>query len=79
MVPRWVYLTGCRRSGELAEYVAESDTEAGRGHGLDVSSPEAWFDSVKVYTMRVARTIVAGGDPGVPPTRTAAEREESIA
>lgn len=70
MVPRWLYLTGSRWSGELAEYMAEADTETGRAAGIDVSSPEAWFDSVKVYLDQVARAIEAGGDPGVPPARS---------
>lgn len=67
MVPRFVYLTGTRWSGELAEYMAQGDTPAGRAAGIDVSSPEAWFDSVKLYLDGVARKIVAGGDPGIPP------------
>lgn len=67
MVPRFVYLTGTRWSGELAEYMAQGDTPAGRAAGIDVSSPEAWFGSVKIYLGAVALNIVAGGDPGIPP------------
>lgn len=49
MVPRWLYLAGTRWSGELAEYMAEADTASGRVAGIDNSSPEAWFDTVKLY------------------------------
>lgn len=73
MVPRFFYLTGCRWSGELAEYMAHADTPAGRAAGIDVSSPEAWFDSVKIYLGAVGLNIVAGGDPGIPPGAGAEE------
>ena len=70
MMPRWIYLTGTRWSGELAEYMAEGDTAAGRAVGVDVSSAEAWFESVKAHLDTLAVKIVAGGDPGIPPTRS---------
>lgn len=70
MMPRWLYLTLTRWTGELEEYMAEADTLAGRKAEISIESPEAWFDSVKSYLSTVAETIVAGGDPGVPPTRT---------
>ncbi len=67
MMPQWLYLTLTRWTGELEEYMAEADTPAGREQNISIESPEAWFDSVKAY---LEMGIVAGGDPGVPPTRS---------
>lgn len=72
MMPRWLYLTLTRWTGELKEYMAEADTPAGREQNISIESPEAWFDSVKEYLDKTAQRILAGGDPGVPPTRSEA-------
>ena len=70
LMPRWLYITLTRWTGELEEYMAEADTPAGRKAGISIESPEAWFDSVKAHLDVVAKRIVDGGDPGVPPTRS---------
>lgn len=70
LMPRWLYIKLTGWTGELEEYMAEADTQAGRDAGISIESPEAWFDSVKAYLDFVAEQIVAGGDPGVPPTRS---------
>lgn len=70
LMPRWLYLRLARWTGELDEYMAEADTPSGRAAGISTECPEAWYDSVKAYLEGVSARIVAGGEPGVPPSRS---------
>lgn len=67
LMPRWLYLFLARLSGELAEYMANADCEAGRAQAIDISTPEAWFDTLRAYLERISFGIVRGEEPGVPP------------
>lgn len=60
LMPRWLYLKLARCSGELDEYINDAGSESARAHGLRCDSPEAWYDSVKLYLKRWAVADVAG-------------------
>lgn len=65
--PRWLYLLLARASGELYEYLRNADSPAGRAVGIDASTPQRWFDTVRVYMLGVAESLARGEDAGVPP------------
>lgn len=65
--PEWLYLALARASGEIAEYMRNGDSEAGRRVGIDASSQAAWFRSTRAYMRRVVHALRHGEDAGVPP------------
>jgi len=73
--PRWLYLLLARASGELLEYMRNSDSPAGRSVGIDTSTPEAWFDSTRAYMLRVVEKLRRGADAGVPPEMMRSEAQ----